>query len=386
MTASLSVMAAATISPALPGLAAKFADNPDAEYLVRMLVPAPALAIVLFASIAGWITDRLGRRRPLLIGLLLFAIAGSAGLYLPDLNAILASRFILGLAMALIMTVETALVGDSFNGEQRKMFTGWQIAATNFGGFLFIAFASWLTGFDPRLAFAVYLVPLIYIPVVWCAVRPENAKVLRNDEQECGETDKARDWVPVMLFTTLLTMASVMCFFMMPTQFPFYAGTLGLNVAQTTGIGLGALTLVGGLVALFNGPLTRRVGIGGGLSLGFAMMAGGYFLLATASGLAGVIAGSAAIGAGFSTLRPAFILLTLDAAPAHRRGLASGVMATGMFLGQFLSPVAFSPMISTAGYEVTFLTVCALLTAAGTVALAVRLTKIVRSRVAHPAS
>lgn len=384
MTASLSVMAAATISPALPGLAARFASEPNADFLVRMLVPAPALAIVLFASIAGWIADRFGRRGPMLSGLALFVVAGSAGLYLPDLYLILASRFVLGIGMALIMTAETALVGDTFTGARRNIFTGWQIASTNFGGFLFITLASWLAGHEPRLAFAVYLVPVIYIPFVWFAVRPGEGMRTRRTGEVSGADDKGRNWLAVLLFIALMTMATVMCFFMMPTQFPFYAASLGFDVAKVTGLGLGALTLAGGVTALVNGSLSRRIGISGTLAFGFALMAGGYWLLAAAPGLAGVIAGAAVIGAGFSTLRPAFIVLTLNAAPAQRRGFAAGMLATGMFLGQFLSPVAFSPLILANGFPETYTAVSGLLVLAMGTAVLVWLAGIVRARAAEP--
>ena len=384
MTASLSVMAAATISPALPGLATRFASQPEAEFLVRMLVPAPALAIVLFASIAGWIADRFGRRGPMLTGLAVFVGAGSAGLYLPDLYLILASRFVLGIGMALIMTAETALVGDTFSGARRNTFTGWQIASTNFGGFLFITLASWLAGNEPRLAFAVYLVPVIYIPFVWFAVRPGEAVRTVSTGAVTNTDDTRRNWQGVLLFTALMTMATVMCFFMMPTQFPFYAASRGFDVAAATGLGLGALTLAGGLTALVNGQLSRRIGISGTLAFGFALMGGGYWLLAAAPGLAGVIAGAAVIGAGFSTLRPAFILLTLSAAPARRRGFASGILTTGMFLGQFLSPVAFSPLILANGYPATYVAVSGLLAVAMATALMVWLAGFVRSRAAEP--
>lgn len=246
MTASLAVMAAAAISPALPGLAARFASHPDAAFLTRLLVPAPALAIVLFASMAGWIADRFGRRWPMLIGLALFSLAGSAGLYLPDLNLILVSRFVLGIGMALIMTAETALVGDYFTGPRRSVFTGWQIAATNFGGFLFIALASWFAGFSPRLAFAVYLLPALYIPYVWYAIKPSSV-VSQAASLPAGEARPERAlWQVLVLGIALLTLLSVMGFFVMPTQFPFFAAGLGYEAASTTGLALGALTLVGG--------------------------------------------------------------------------------------------------------------------------------------------
>jgi MFS family permease len=122
--ASLTTMANATISPALPGLERLFAQDSNAAMLVRLLVPAPSLSVAVFAPFAGLVADRYGRRRMLLAGVVLFVIAGCAGLFLPDLPTIFASRLVLGVAVALIMTAQTALIGDYFTGSDRSALSG----------------------------------------------------------------------------------------------------------------------------------------------------------------------------------------------------------------------------------------------------------------------
>ncbi|MFC6658474.1 MFS transporter [Roseibium salinum] len=169
LAASLTILSNATISPALPGIEARFSGTPDAALLTRLLVTAPALMVALCAPIAGMAADRFGRRRLLLAGVLLFSLAGSAGMVLPDLHLILASRLVLGIAVAFVMTSQAALVGDLFQGAARGRFMGYQMAATNFGGFVFVAFAGWLAGFDVFLVFALYAVGLLYLPFLWRA-------------------------------------------------------------------------------------------------------------------------------------------------------------------------------------------------------------------------
>lgn len=101
---------------------------------MRLLVPAPSISVAIFAPFAGLIADRHGRRLMLLAGVMLFVIAGCAGLFLPDLPTIFACRLIVGSAVALIMTAQTALIGDYFTGEDRSALSGFQISARNFGG------------------------------------------------------------------------------------------------------------------------------------------------------------------------------------------------------------------------------------------------------------
>ena len=155
MAASLTTMANATIAPALPGLERLFADDPNAALLTRLLVPAPSLGVAIFAPLAGIAADRAGRRPLLLFGVILFVMSGSAGLVLPDLPTVFASRLVLGIAVALIMTAQTALIGDYFTGDDRNALTGLQISARNFGGLVFILTAGWVATLSPRLPFAI---------------------------------------------------------------------------------------------------------------------------------------------------------------------------------------------------------------------------------------
>ncbi|MEL6527253.1 MAG: MFS transporter, partial [Chloroflexota bacterium] len=64
---TLTVMASATISPALPAITEAFADTPNIDLLVSLLLTIPALFIALGAPLAGVIVDRFGRKRLLVI-------------------------------------------------------------------------------------------------------------------------------------------------------------------------------------------------------------------------------------------------------------------------------------------------------------------------------
>jgi predicted MFS family arabinose efflux permease len=65
--------------------------------LTRLLVPAPSLSVAICAPFVGLVADRRSRRQLLLAGVILFVIAGCAGLVLPDPPTIFASRLVSGL-------------------------------------------------------------------------------------------------------------------------------------------------------------------------------------------------------------------------------------------------------------------------------------------------
>jgi MFS family permease len=354
MAASLTTMANATISPALPGLERLFASDPNAAMLTRLLVPAPALAVALCAPFAGLFADRFGRRAMLLGGTILFVLAGCAGLVLPDLTTIFASRIALGVAVALIMTAQTALVGDYFSGQARNALTGLQISARNFGGFVFISLAGWVATISPRLPFAIYGLAAVFLPLMWIAivdpVRPIPA--LGANQAECAPDRPA--WRSLLALLILLQGLTNMIFFVMPTQLSFFFEARGYDSAIVTGTALGALMLAGGSFALLYPRIQRVTGYAGVFALGYAAMALGFLLLPLAMTAAASFAATAAIGAGYALVSPCFIALALGLAPLRHRGLAGGLLTASIFIGQFCSPLLSTPVITGYGYDSLF--------------------------------
>lgn len=370
MAATLTVMANATISPALPGLQQLFADDPHSALLTRLLVTAPSLSIALLAPLAGLAVDRIGRRVLLLVGILLFVAAGSAGMYLPDLPTIFLSRIALGIAVAFIMTAQTALIGDYFTGEARSTLTGLQISARNFGGLVFILLAGVVAVVSPRWVFGVYGLALLVLPIAWMAiVEPRRPASVGRDASPSIFQDAAKKWQ--LPFVGLIALQSLtnMFFFIIPTQLPFFLEASSYSNAAVTGVALGVLMLSGGSVALVYSRILRAIGYAGVYSAGFAGIASGFLLLMTSPTPLFTLAGAALIGAGYAAVSPTFVGLTLALAPPHRRGLAGGVLTASVFIGQFISPLLSTPVIGAAGYEGLFLATAVLLGSMATIAL-----------------
>lgn len=165
LTAALTIMSGATIAPSLPAMQQHFAALPNAAVLVRLTVTVVGLAIALSAPLSGWLTDRIGRKRVLVAALVLYALAGSSGLYAPDLPALMLGRVLLGLAVGATMTAGSALAADLFVGEARARFLGFQSAFTSLGGVLFLPLGGLLAGVGWRAPFAVYLSALLIVPL-----------------------------------------------------------------------------------------------------------------------------------------------------------------------------------------------------------------------------
>uniref|UniRef100_A0A9E7ZVZ3 MFS transporter n=1 Tax=Bosea sp. NBC_00436 TaxID=2969620 RepID=A0A9E7ZVZ3_9HYPH len=351
MAASLTTMANATISPALPGIERLFAGDPNAALLTRLLVPAPSLSVALFAPLAGLAADRIGRRNMLLAGVILFVVAGSAGLVLPDLRSIFASRLILGIAVALIMTAQTALIGDYFAGDDRNALTGLQISARNFGGLVFISLAGWAAAMSPRLPFAIYGLAALFLPPMWLAI-VEPARVTPTAGiAPTNDGDGRPSWRSLLAVLVLLQGATNMVFFLMPTQISFFLEARGYDSAVMTGSVLGLLMIAGGGSALFYRRAQRAIGSAGIFAAGYGAMALGFLLLPRSASPQSLFAAALFIGAGYALVSPSFVAMALELAPGRSRGLAGGILTASIFIGQFCSPLASTPLIAAHGYD-----------------------------------
>lgn len=366
LTATLKIMANATISPALPALEASFSHEAGAAYLVRFLVSAPSLTVVLVAPLAGLAVDRFGRGWLLMAGVTLFALSGSAGAFLPDLNSIMASRLLLGVALAVSMTAQVALAGDLFEGARRNAFMGGQVVAINFSGFLFISGAGLVADVSPRLPFLIYALPLLLLPLLWPVMKQEQTR--RKEHSETSASTSAdqeiapnstgtRNWLTPAIAAGFLAMITVMLFFLMPSQLPFYLEQTGYNSATGTALGLGALTLSGAFTALRFQAIRNILGLARTFSVGFLIMGAGFGTLSVYPAWAFILPGCALVGIGYALVQPALFLLALDIAPAARRGTVSGMVTTSLFLGQIVSPFVLTPMLQTQGFSAVYITV-----------------------------
>lgn len=354
MAASLTTMANATISPALPSIERLFADDPNAALLTRLLVPAPSLSVALFAPLAGFAADRIGRRAMLLTGVVLFVIAGCAGLALPDLPSIFASRLVLGVAVALIMTAQTALIGDYFAGDDRNALTGLQISARNFGGLVFISLAGWAATLSPRLPFAIYGLAAIFLPLMWLAIIEPPRIAAASGVLPADGDGGHPSWRRLLAALVLLQGLTNMIFFLMPTQISFFLEVRGYESAPMTGTVLGLLMISGGGCALLYRRVRQMFGSAGIFAAGYAAMALGFLSLSGAASTPLLFIAALLIGAGYALVSPSFVAMALDLAPRRSRGMAGGILTASIFIGQFCSPLASTPLIASHGYGTLF--------------------------------
>ena len=336
----MTVMAGATIAPSLPEMTKAFPDNEAAETLVKLVLTIPGLFIALTSPLSGWFIDKFGRIRLLTFMLVLYAVAGSSGLYLNTLLEIIIGRAFLGLAVGGIMTTAVALIGDYFEGEERQSFLGVQAGIMALSGTLFISFGGILSDISWRYPFAIYLLALLAAPMVLLFLKePKKVKYDINRALEVR--------IPKLAWTIyIVSFIGMTTFYLMPVQIPFLMQEISSVGNTETGLAISVVMLIGGIMSFQYAKFKKRFTHYQIYGLTFLSMGIGYLLISQANSYAMTFPGLLISGVGAGLLMPNSNLCLVSLASPQNRGKVLGFLTTFIFLGQFASPLLFQPLVN----------------------------------------
>jgi EmrB/QacA subfamily drug resistance transporter len=347
---------------------------------MQWVVNAYTLCMSALLLIGGAAADQFGRRRVFLIGVALFAAASLACGLAANVPSLLAARALQGVGAALLVPCSLALIGAAYDEKERGAAIGiWSGAsaiaagaAPLLGGTL-LDHASWRT---------IFLInPLLAVPTIWIALR----HVPESRDAEAGTTidwcgallvftglaalvyaliaAAARGWHDAWVITGLIVGTAALGAFllaeqrsrapMMPLELFRLRTFSGVNLltlllygalggaffflpflliqgrgdsATAAGAAYLPFTLVVGVLSRWSGGLVDRFGARGPLIFGPALAAVGFLLLsATEAPYAAVLGSMTVLGLGMAITVAPLTTTVLNAVPAHRTGVASGI-------------------------------------------------------------
>lgn len=369
---ALPMMAFAPLSPALPAISAHFADVPNIDYLSRFVLTMPAIFIALLSPAAGFLVDRFGRKRLLLGSIVLYGVSGTSGAAFDSLTALLASRAVIGIAMAGVLTATTTLVGDYFAGRERQRFLGLRGAVVNYTAVFVNVLGGLIATVNWRASFVIFVVAFALLPLVARNLyepagqpRESQRAAARNGEHADARSGDGpspdADPVPglFLAFAYALTIAWSMAFFMVPVQLPFFLRQIGAESPVTAGLAIAMSGFSVATISLFFARIRSRLSAEAMMGIGFGLVAVGYVLVANAGTAAPVFVAVAVSGSGFGFLMANVVVWILDNTPARVRGRVAGGITTAIFVGQFASPLVSQPIANAAGLAAAYATVAA---------------------------
>lgn len=358
-----------TYLPALPTIATELGSSTSATQLT---LTATLAGLGLGQLVFGPLSDALGRRRPLLVGLVLYVVASALCSLAPSIGVLTGLRFVQGFAGAAGMVTAMAVARDSSSGTtMARLFAALMlvtgvapVAAPVIGGQLLLV-TSW------RGIFAL-LAGLGVLALIAASVRvPETLPIERRRRGGLGQTLRTfahllRDRSFVLPLVTLVLGCGGLFGYLAGSPF-LLQDVHGLSPQAYSGVF--AVNTVG-LVVLsqVSGRIVHRTGPGVLLLAGTSIVAvGGLGLLAATVVGAGLVAVLPALFCVVSGMGLVFPNATALGLADH--GATAGSASALLGLGQFAAGAAVAPLVGLgADASMSMAVVIALVTAASVVA------------------
>ena len=300
----------------------------------------------MFTPLFGYLVDKIGRIKPLYFGVTLFILSGSSGFYLDDFYYILVGRALLGASVALIMTSSMALIGDYFDENERHKFMSLQGMFVGLSGLFFIIGGGYLAHIGWRYPFLIYALPLILLPLLLRSLK-EPAHVHKQEEAETLGSFK-------LLPVYLTGFFSMILFYMLPTQLPYLIiNELG-GTPSSVSYFIAFAMLINALTAKQYHRLKKRLSFEQLFVIVYLFFGTGLFIISQVTTLTSLFGAALFIGVGFGLLLVNINMWLLSLVAAHKRGRAIGLLTSSFYLGQFVSPILFEPIVRLEGIRGLF--------------------------------
>jgi MFS family permease len=347
---AMPTLALAALVPSLPQLFQQFSSVPNFQLLVPMIITVPSLCVALFSGVMGVIADRWGRRKLLLAALFAFALLGLAPLMFDSLVLIVASRVVVGLAEAAILTVGNALMGDYFEGEQRQKWLGYQNMFAPLIGSAILLSGGFLAGLHWRYPFLLYLSGFAVLAMVWLVCWEPGKQASAQAGQPASDAAAAAPFPwRVSLMVCGVTVLFSLVFFVQAVQHGRIFGDMGVASPERISV----LATIASLGTVVGGYLFKRyskVSVARWMAVILAFYGASYIGVAWAPNLATGLPLDALGQIGGGLMLPVLVTWALQHYGYKHRGRGMGLWGGAFFLGQFLSPPLVT-LIGSAGFS-----------------------------------
>jgi MFS family permease len=346
---ALTAMAQMAILPSMPQLAARFAGEGDGPFIAQQVMTVAGPALAIGAPLSGWLSGIVGNRALLLVCAVLYAIAGLAGAFAPDLWSLLASRVALGLACGGVGATTAGLLADHYSGPVRDRLIGWTsvlgsgatIVSLTAAGVL-VDRAGW------RAPFVLYLVGIIVFLVALPVVSNAKRNASADHTESAGSLRAAAGYFALtIILSVIMNMIAVQGVFVLQSN-GIDSSTLQSAVVNMTTVGSMAGAFAFGRLRprmSFTAILTMTWGL---LSVGVL----GFALVHTVVpfGLFALLSG---FGTGLAV--PLCSSTVLRVVPPSANTGAMGLFIGCVYVGLLLNPFIAKPLRSAFGFQGSFL-------------------------------
>ncbi|MBS1252908.1 MAG: Tetracycline resistance protein, class C [Anaerolineales bacterium] len=308
-----------------------------------LLAASYAVMRLIFGPIWGGLSDRVGRKPILLIGILGYVITMVWFGLATQLWMLFAARILAGILSSATAPTTMAYIGDSAPEEERGGGMGLLGAAGGVGTILGPAMGGFLADTSLSLPFFIAAGLALLSLILAVIFLPESYPAPEQEVEEKEAIIDLRAWWQA-LFTPVGTLFILT--FISTGGLMIFANVFGLYGLERFGYGpdqVGIIMMVLGLVSaltqgLLAGPATKHWGDERVIKIGLLATALGFGLLLLANSFVTVILTTAFFAVTYSMTNPALLSLTSRRATIPQ-GIAMGLSNSFVSLGRIVGPI-----------------------------------------------
>lgn len=338
---TITILGSTAVSPALSGIKSAFPQMSDAW--IQMILTLPTLLIIPSCLMCRYAISRMGQKRVLIMGIIIYLIGGLGAGLAPDFATLLIMRGILGVGCGFITPMAQNLISSNFSGEVKTRLTSYSASASYLMGIIASFLVGNLVAVNWRLAFLVYFVALvvmilniIYLP----DDRPheKTASVPENAAENTAQSVSGKNRINVPALITMIAMFGINgAFYTFSASISLFMRGDSIGNESSSGIVVSSFMICGFVVGLIV-PKIRQLIKGYTMALGCLMMGGGYLILSSAHTMGVLMLAAALVGGSYSILYSGIFTKIRSQARSEEETTTLVTFTTAfMFLGQALS-------------------------------------------------
>ena len=312
--------------------------------IMGMMLSVFSITQLLASPIMGYLSDKIGRKKMIVLGMSLFAISEFIFGFANDKYIFYLSRGLGGVAAALLMPAVTAFVADMTTIEQRPKAMGYVSAAIS-GGFIIGP------GIGGVLASLGHRVPFFaagIIAIIGCLltqsilIEPQHDLLAKNTSQKTNAKEIVREFLskPGVLFIFIIIFISSFGLQAFESIYTIMTTIIfGFNPAQ-----IAVIITVSGILALFFqlflfDHIIRKISEIGLIQITFFVSAIFIFIIAFTKNSTIFVIATFVVFLAFDLFRPA-VTTYLSKIAGENQGTINGLNSTFTSFGNIIGPVA----------------------------------------------
>lgn len=302
--------------------------------LVQMLVTAPALLAMIVALLSGWLVLKISKKKLLVFGSMVAGIAGFLPFLSDSFELLFFSRTFYGVGLGLACALNTAVVAEFFEGDERVTVMGIQASSIGAGIVVISTLGGKLGAYGFRTSYFINIVGFLSMIAI-ALLLPDTGKARVSGKEKIRLNKK-------VFAVSFLGIVEVLFLMSYTTNIAMHISGKLAGDTMVSGILTGIFAAAQIVMGLILGRVTK---IFGKYSLPAAMLsfcAGAVIVVCFPSSYLGLMIGAVFCGFSQGMFVPQAMCEVSNAVKPVAAAMAAAIFTCAMCIGQLLSPVVLN--------------------------------------------